>query len=105
MYNQSKNLLMKKTEVFDMLFYSVNMIKLLFKTVEKMPFFGRYYKSKYNEVISSAIEVIAAQAQKLYGSFKYALTEILHHKEYYIQNKTQEAIMRGILKDELTIIN
>ena len=99
MYNQSKNLTMKKGEAYDILFYSVNMIKLLFKTVEKMPFFGRYYKLKYNETISSAIEVIAAQAQKLYGSFKQALNEILLHKEYYIKDRTQEAILRGILVD------
>ncbi len=35
-----------------------------------MPLIGRYYKPKKNEVISSAIEIIALQAQKLYNSFK-----------------------------------
>jgi len=50
------------------------MLKLLFKIVEKMPFLGRYYKPSQNEVISSAVEIIALQAQKLYGFFKATLS-------------------------------
>jgi hypothetical protein len=52
-----------------------------------MPFLGRYYKPSQNEVISSAVEVIALQAQKLYGFFKATLSEILIRREYYIKSK------------------
>lgn len=52
-----------------------------------MPFLGRYYKTAHNEVISSAIEILALQAQKLYSFFKNALTEILIRREFYIKNK------------------
>jgi hypothetical protein len=61
------------------------MLKLLFKAVEKMPFLGRYYQLKNREVVNTAVEVIALQAQKLYGSFKFALAEILYQREYYIR--------------------
>jgi hypothetical protein len=37
------------------LFYSINMLKLLFKAVEKMPFLGRYYQQKNKEVINTAV--------------------------------------------------
>lgn len=75
------------------------MLKHLFKVVEKMPFLGRYYKPKNNSVVSTAVEVIALQAQKLYGSFKHSLTEILYQRELYIKNSEDECIMRGILVD------
>ena len=52
-----------------------------------MPFLGRYYKPSQNEVVSSAVEVIALQAQKLYGFFKATLSEILIRREYYIKSK------------------
>jgi len=39
-----------------------------------MPLIGRYYKSKNNEVVSSAIEIIALQAQRLYNSFKCSIS-------------------------------
>jgi len=45
-----------------------------------MPFLGRYYQQKNKEAINTAVEVIALQAQKLYGSFKFALAEILYQK-------------------------
>ena len=64
----------KKVGVLDSLFYAINMLRQLFVVVEKMPLLGRYYKPKNNNTVSSAVEVIALQAQKLYGSFKYALT-------------------------------
>lgn len=70
-----------------MLFYSINMLRLLFKVVEKMPLIGRYYKNKNNAVISSAIEIIAVQAQRLYESFKNSLSEILINREYFIKNR------------------
>lgn len=44
-----------------------------------MPLLGRYYKSKNNNVITSAVEIIALQAQKLYNTFKSYLLEILAH--------------------------
>lgn len=88
-----------------MLFYCTNMLRLLFRAVEKMPFLGRYYKQQYSATICSAVETIAAQAQRLYGAFKHALTEILYRKEEYIRTREDEAIMRGMLMDELTFIN
>lgn len=88
-----------------LLFYCINMLKLLFKVVEKMPFLGRYYKCKHNATISSAVEIIAVQAQRLYGGFKYALSEILYRRDVYIREKGDEKIMKGILDDELTYIN
>lgn len=87
MYNGCKGLLLKKGEALEMLFYSINMLKILFKVVEKMPYLGRYYKAKNNSVISSAVEIIALQAQKLYGAFKHSLSEILYQKEFYIKNR------------------
>ena len=81
------------------------MLKLLFKVVEKMPFLGRYYKSKHNAAICSAVEIVAVQAQRLYGGFKYALSEILYRRDIYIREKGDEQIMKGILMDELTYIN
>ena len=51
-----------------------------------MPFLGRYYKPTQNCVISTAIETIALQAQKLYGYFKTCLAQILFRKEQYIKN-------------------
>jgi hypothetical protein len=42
-----------------------------------MPLIGRYYKSKNSAVISSAIETIALQAQKLYNCFKLYIGEVL----------------------------
>jgi len=68
-----------------MLFYTINMLKLLFKAVEKMPLLGRYYLQKHKAVISTAVEVIALQAQKLYGAFKASLTEILYQRSTYIR--------------------
>jgi hypothetical protein len=53
-----------------------------------MPLIGRYYKSKNNEVVTSAIDIIAVQAQRLYNSFKHSLGEILINHKYYITNKT-----------------
>jgi hypothetical protein len=70
-----------------------------------MPFLGRYYKPSQNEVVSSAVEIIALQAQKLYGFFKATLSEILIKREDYIKNKDDENIMRGVLADELIVIN
>lgn len=54
-YNDAKNCYLRKGEALEALFYSINMLKLLFKIVEKMPFLGRYYKPSQNEVISSAV--------------------------------------------------
>lgn len=105
MYIESKTLMIRKGEAKEVLFYSINMLKLLFKVVEKMPFLGRYYQQKNKEVINTAVEVIALQAQKLYGSFKFALAEILYQREYYIRSTEDEIIMRGILADELPLIN
>lgn len=73
-YNDAKNFYLRKGQALQGLFYSINMLKLLFKIVEKMPFLGRYYKPSQNEVISSAVEIIALQAQKLYGFFKATLS-------------------------------
>ena len=81
------------------------MLKLLFKVVEKMPLIGRYYKNKNNQVISSAIEIIAVQAQRLYDSFKYSLSEILINREYFIKNRKDENIIRVILMEDLIFIN
>ena len=64
-----------------------------------MPLIGRYYKTKNNSVISSAIEIIALQAQKLYGCFKLYLCEMLNHPLAYIKSKQDEIIFRGILLD------
>lgn len=86
-----------KGKAFEMLFYTTNMLHLLFRIVEKMPLLGRYYKQQYTAVICSAVETIAAQGQRLYGGFKHALTEILYRKEEYIRNKEDENIMRGML--------
>jgi hypothetical protein len=72
-----------------MLFYCTNMLHLLFRIVQKMPLLGRYYKQQHTEVICSAIETIAAQAQRLYAGFKHALTEILHRREEYIKGKEE----------------
>jgi hypothetical protein len=95
----------RKGETMQNLFYSVNMLRLLFKVVEKMPLVGRYYKPKANEVITSAIEIIALQAQRLYNSFKTCLSEVLLNPAHYITNAQDELIIRGILCDELTFIN
>jgi hypothetical protein len=73
-------LVFKKGQALQMLFYSINMLKLLFKVVEKMPFLGRYYKPKNTSVICSAVEIIAAQAQRLYAAFKHSLSEILYRR-------------------------
>ena len=62
------------------MFYCINMLKMLFKIVEKMPFLGRYYKPNHSAVISSAVEILALQAQKLYGYFKGCLNEILYRR-------------------------
>ena len=105
MYTAMRSHSHKKVGVLDSLFYAINMLRLLFKVVEKMPLLGRYYKPKNNGTVSSAVEIIALQAQKLYGSFKFALTEILYHKERYISTREQEKYMRGVLVDELTYIN
>ena len=96
---------MNREDAFQMLFYSINMLRQLLKVVQKMPLIGRYYKAKNNSVVSSAIEIIALQAQKLYGTFKLYLCEILNHPLAYIKNKDDEVIFRGILVDELTDIN
>lgn len=88
---------MRKGQAFEMLFYATNMLHLLFRIVEKMPLLGRYYKQQHSAVICSAVETIAAQAQRLYGGFKHALTEILYRKEEYIKSKEDENIMRGML--------
>lgn len=76
---------MCKGQAMQMLFYCINMLKLLFKVVEKMPFLGRYYKIKHNAAICSAVEIIAVQAQRLYGGFKHALSEILYRRDVYIR--------------------
>lgn len=78
---------MRRGQALQTLFYCTNMLKLLFKAVEKMPFLGRYYKQQYSATVCSAIETIAAQAQRLYGAFKHALTEILYRKEEYIRTR------------------
>lgn len=72
-----------------MLFYSINMLRLLFKVVEKMPLIGRYYKNKNDQAISSVIEIIAVQAQRLYDSFKNSLSEILINREYFVKNRKE----------------
>jgi hypothetical protein len=45
-YNESKTMSYKRGDALQMLFYSINMLRQLFKVVEKMPLIGRYYKSK-----------------------------------------------------------
>ena len=70
-----------------------------------MPFLGRYYKSSCNAVVSSAVEIIALQAQKLYSFFKACLSEILYRREYYIKNKDDELILRAVFAEELITIN
>lgn len=42
-----------------------------------MPFLGRYYKPTQSPVVSSAVEILAMTAQKIYGFFKVCLNEIL----------------------------
>lgn len=42
-----------------------------------MPLMGRYYKPTFNAAVSTAVEILALQAQKLYAVFKHCLGEIL----------------------------
>lgn len=49
--------------------------------------------------------MIALQAQRLYGSFKHSLAEILINHKIHITNKEDELIVKGILVDEMTYIN
>lgn len=62
-----------------MLFYTINMLRLLFAVVNKMPFLGRYYKLQHNSAVSTFVEVIALQAQKIYYAFKVSLGEIINN--------------------------
>ena len=55
MYSASKTGYCRKGEALESLFYAVNMLKMLFKIVEKMPFLGRYYKPSSSPVVSSAV--------------------------------------------------
>lgn len=98
-YATMKSGFSKKGEAIEGLFYSINMLKQLFKIVEKMPFLGRYYKPTVNAVVSSAVEIIALQAQKLYSYFKACLTEVLYRREFYVKDKDDELIMRGVFSD------
>ncbi len=104
-YLEACSLAMRRGQAFELLFYTTNMLHLLFRIVEKMPLLGRYYKQQHSAVICSAVETIAGQAQRLYAGFKHALTEILYKKHEYIRNKADEDIMRGMLVEELSTIN
>lgn len=80
MFNTAKTNICRKGEALEGLFYSINMLKLLFKIVEKMPFLGRYYKPTQSPIVSSAVEILAMTAQKIYGFFKACLNEILYKR-------------------------
>ena len=55
MYVSLRSHSFKKSSVLDSLFYAINMLRLLFKAVEKMPLLGRYYKPKNNGTVSSSV--------------------------------------------------
>lgn len=54
-YNAAKGGFCRKGEALEGMFYAINMLKMLFKIVEKMPFLGRYYKPNRAAVVSSAV--------------------------------------------------
>ncbi len=85
----AKNSTTYKSNIFEMLFYTINMLKHLFSVVQKMPFLGRYYKAHNNNTISCFIEIIAAQSQRFYSSFKCHLIEIITYNAHYIKTKDE----------------
>ena len=76
-YKQSKKSYIDEKNILDQLFFLINLMKLLFKTIQKISLFGKFYRTKNPTVWQGVIEMIAIQSKELYFIFKNILIIIL----------------------------
>lgn len=80
-------------------------MKLLFKSTNKIPLLGKFYRVKSPIVWQGVIEMIAIQAKELYFIFKNILVKILNDAERFLWTEELEKIMKNILISDLADIN
>lgn len=83
-YKQCKRSFIDQSNIFDQLFFLINLLKLLFKSINKIALIGKFYRPKNPIVWQGAIEMIAIQAKELYFVFKNIIITILQETQKFL---------------------